>query len=166
MQEMDLDDQNEEYEAKRMAGIEKLKRDLDACSEFTPEQKKLLYEYIESLEDMNLGINAAHNRIRLRKKELKDLNLQLARLSISQVKLIEGIADYQESIASVFRETSATFDYEIKEQNKRIRHFFVGTVVLGMIIVAFLAFVSFGSKEMLDILNGMSTAIKFAQTII
>ncbi len=159
-------DQNEEYEERRSERILYLRKALEESTSFNAAQKQLLADYISALEEANVGINAAHNRIRLRKKELADLNSLLHKLSMSQLKLIDGIEKYHQDITTVLSKELKQQRIEIAEQNTKNQKFFKAIVIFGVILIAFMSFILFGSKEMINVLNGLSTALRFAQTII
>lgn len=155
----DVMDQNEAYERKRKEMIQKLRDDLEKDKSYSYEQKRILYEFIGALEEANIGIDAAHNRIRIRKKELAKLNRNIKLMGLAQLRLIEGIEEYQSSIAK-------TLTSEIQKINNRNRKYMTLISVIGLVIVAFMAFILFGSKEMVNILSGLTTALKFAQVIL
>ena len=148
------DEQNSIFEKQRQAVIDSLKEKLSSAS-ISTEEKELFSSVIDALEELTDGVNSAHVRIALRKKELQALNMNLNTLASAIRDIIDGRESFEVKISA-----------QIEKQNKRNNKFYTVMCIAFFILVGFLAYISFGSKETLTTLSSLTQAFKLLDIII
>lgn len=151
---MDTSDQNSVYENRRQAVIDDLKERLSS-SAISDEERELFTSVIDALEELTAGVNSAHVRIALRKQELAALSMKMTELASAIRDVIDGVSAMEDSISA-----------KLEAQNRANRRFYLGCCMAGFVIIGFMAYISFGSRETLDALGGLTQALKLVDVII
>lgn len=150
-----MDNMNSAFEERRRIVIDDLKQRLNSSSGLSTEEVELFKSTIDALEELTQGVNSAHVRIALRKKELQLLDHNMKTLAAAIREIIDGVESIETNISK-----------QIAEQNKKNRRFYIGISIASCVIIGFMAYISFGSKETISTLASLTQALKLVDVII
>ena len=148
-------DENSAYEERRKALIEGLRARLDASPSLTSEVRELFESTIAALEELTKGVDSAHIRIALRKKELQALDHNLKELALAIRDVIDGMSSIETFISK-----------RLDQQDRRNKRFYLCMGIAWSIIIAVMSYVAFGSRETVSVLSSLAQALKLVDIII
>lgn len=147
-------DLNPEFERKRRKVIDELRATLSS-STISSEEKRLFESTIKALEELTEGVDAAHRRILARKQEMLALNHKMTELASAIRDIIDAMDDMESNISK-----------KIDAQNRSNRRFYIGMSLASAVIIGFMAYIAFGSKEAITSLGTLTQALKLLDIII
>lgn len=159
-------DQNAYFEEKRKALIDNLKSQLSSAKTLTSEQKQIITAVINVLDEFAHDINSAHARIALRKQELIALNNNMHSLANAIRDIINGIESFELNISTQIARQNESLAQKLDRQSRNNRRFYIGMSIAGMVIIGFMAYLTFGSKEAVTALGSLTQALKLVDIII
>lgn len=153
-----LDKANAEKRAKL---LDELRLRLSAA-DLDGETRGLFESVVAALEALAEGVDTAHCRITLRKAELEMLNHNMRELALSLRDVIAGVEEMETSLTSQVSRLAGA----VEEQRRSNRRFYVGMSLVSALILGLCAYITLGTGDALEMLSGLTQALRLVDTII